>query len=306
MPLFEQLQKASFSDSPFPVVSVEVSGGIRDHLHEYPHAAGAAVEKLGRKLYVVKMEGLFHANFPRYPNLWPATLSRLRVLYEDQTTDNLVIPTIGTIRAYCRSWSETMTNKHSSGVSASFEFVEDQEQASLISSLITVNAAPFQQKADNFDAAYAALSDQAKDKTTESLFDSINDLANSILSIGDQVDAYGNLVASKVLGLVSLIDQFDRLAVAQDCRNYPLRNALHDLWDATLTLSQDVQGKRFQTQKYIVPTTMALSAVSQAIYRDTTHTVELMQLNPVEDVFAVRAGTPIVYYPPASNPDTSF
>jgi prophage DNA circulation protein len=37
MTAFQNLSKASFDGIAFPVATYEVSGGIRDHVHQYPH-----------------------------------------------------------------------------------------------------------------------------------------------------------------------------------------------------------------------------------------------------------------------------
>ena len=123
---FDTLQRASFQGIEFPITSMTLKGGIRDHIHEYPHAAGGAPEKLGRKLYEVSMQANFQSTFRAYPRLWPSALSKLRKIFEQQTTGDLVIPTIGTIQAYARNWTQQMEAKIRSGETATFEFVEDQ------------------------------------------------------------------------------------------------------------------------------------------------------------------------------------
>ena len=82
MPLFDNLERASFAGYAFPVSDVEVTGGLRDHVHEYPHSPGGAPEKLGRKLYEFSFTSPMLAGFPRYPKLWPETAASLRIVFE--------------------------------------------------------------------------------------------------------------------------------------------------------------------------------------------------------------------------------
>lgn len=296
MPAFARLQPASFGGITYPVSSVEVQGGIRDHIHEYPHSPGGAPEKLGRKLYTIRMEADFHATFTKYPNLWPQALGKLRKMFEDQATDDLVIPTVGTIKAYARTWSQHMTNTVASGEKAVFEFVEDQTDAFLTAALLEQDAKVLNRVTVNFNAA-KALADFAGDKTTESLFDQFSDAANSVFALGDQLDVLGNLLGAKLLALTALMSQADNLVFMQDPANYPLIKATRDLWSLAQDAADNLQAKQGGLLNYRVPGPMSMSAVSTAIYGDASHTVELMQLNVVEDLFAIPAGTNLNYYP---------
>lgn len=300
MPVFAQLQPASFFGYPFMVEEVEVIGSIRDHLHEYPHSPGAAIEKLGRRLYTIRMNCNFGANFPKYPGLWPQTLSLLRKKFEFEETGPLVVPTIGTIDAYCRNWTQTMTNKVSSGERANFEFVEDQDDASLVSSLISVDVVSTQRKVDDYKAKFdaaKAFGDFANDKKSESLFDAIANAANALFAIGDQIELSGNLLSAKLDFLINLFDQVDDLGFTKEAANYSLIDAVHELWRATIDARQSANGPNILPLIWVVPATMSMSMVSTSLYGDTSHTVELMQLNVVPNLFEVRAGTRITYVP---------
>ncbi len=100
MAAFDALLRASFLDYPFPVQDIDVKGGLRDHVHEYPHAPGGAPEKLGRKLYEFTFTCPFLTGLRGYPKLWPETLATLRIFFEGQNTGDLVVPTIGTINTF--------------------------------------------------------------------------------------------------------------------------------------------------------------------------------------------------------------
>lgn len=294
MPVFDTLKRASFNGVDFPVTEVEVTGGIRDHIHEYPHADGGSPEKMGRRLYLIKMHGDFQATFRRYPKLWPEGLGKLRGFFEKQLTGPLVIPTVGSIKAYARTWTQTMAPKQSrSGEQGTFEFVEDQDSNSLTKALITVNAGSLAAKLQLYDGK-KALTLFAKTADI-GLFDLVSNAVNSVLAIGDLAGAAINLVQAKLLAVTSLCGQVSDCATAKDGRNAPIISALHDLWDTAQQSNADLFKVQARPLIYVVPTTMAMSSVSIALYGDTKHTVELMQLNSVDDLFAVRAGTKITY-----------
>src|SRR5438105_4964362 len=132
---FDTLQRASFGGAEFPVESVSIVGGLRDHIHEYPHSQGGAPEKMGRKLYTIRMKAVFQTKFKLYPGLYPNTLNFLRKMFEEQSSADLVVPTIGTMTAYCRNWTQEMEWRIRNGEKADFEFVEDLAQDFLVTDL---------------------------------------------------------------------------------------------------------------------------------------------------------------------------
>jgi len=293
-PPITQLKRASFMGVEFPVSEIDVTGGIRDHIHEYPHADGGSPEKMGRRLYTIRMHGVFSSTFPKYPKLWPDGLAKLRGFFEKQLTGKLIIPTVGTIDAYARTWSQTMQPKSSlSGEMANFEFVEDQSTSALVASLVSTNVGAISQKAQAFDTKkeltkFGATADI-------SIFDAVSNAVNNVLAIGDLGGAAINLVGAKLLAATSLCATASETLTSKDGRNAPIIGALHDLWDTMLQSNANLFRTQARPLTYIVPTTMAMSSISMAIYGDTTHTVELMQLNVVDDLFSVKAGTEITY-----------
>lgn len=300
MPAFTKLKRASFMGIEFPVSEVEVRGGIRDHIHEYPHADGGAPEKLGRKLYEIKMVGNFQATFVKYPKLWPDGLKNLRQTFEKQLTGDLVIPTIGTIKAYARTWTQTMTPKSSlSGEIASFDFAEDQTDTSLVKEDLAVNiqVLPIMIGAVNAQRALAEFG-AARDI---SLFDALSNAVNSVLAVADIADAAAGLISAKILAVTDLCSQISNTLTAKDARNAPLISALHDLWDTSQRANENLFQEKARQLTYVVPSTMSVSAISSVLYDgDASRGIEIMQLNPIEDPFAVRAGTKINYLEPTT------
>lgn len=294
---FDKLQRASFDGIEFPVESVDVSGSIRDHIHEYPHADGGAPEKMGRRLYIVKMVANFQNTFKGYPDLWPTNLGKLRLMFENQLTSDLVIPTVGTIQAYCRNWSQLMEAKIRSGEKATFEFVEDQETKELTADLIRVGEpANFSSAGDDFLAS-KALFDFRDDKRAISIFDAISNLVNFVTAFKDQTEAGLALLDAKFMAVMNLLSQFDHTEAMLNPLNEPGIQVAMRLWAAAQKASEDLASKKTPIQIYVVPITSAMSSICAAIYGDTERVTELMQLNAVVNVMSIPAGTLIRFYP---------
>jgi len=310
MPAFDSLKRASFDGIEFPVRRMTVHGSLRFHVHEYPHTAGGQIETLGRKLYEIKMSVPMHATFPGYPDLWPVGLKRLRTLFENEETAKLYIPTIGEILAVCTDWPVTMDAKARSGEDAEFTFLEDQSSVFLVQGLIKTQAANIGNANDQLTAVmvdvqtndpdtFAAIQDDLSAAGTPTdIFSAIQDVANSIFAVRDQIDDFGLALESKILSLESLIEQAD--AVLSDPTLFRIHRALMDLWASADQLLQDLHQKNGELQSYRVPRTMAVSDISIAIYGDNSHGVELLQLNDIDDAFAVKPGSVVRYYPAAA------
>lgn len=290
MPVFDHLPPASFDGIEFPVRRVEVNGGIRDHVHEYPHSPGGEQEPLGRRLYTIRMQVPFHATFKRYPGLWPQRRDALRGRFEVEKRAELVIPTIGAIQARAINWRTVMEAKVQSGEEAEIEFREVQTGPFLISAL--AKAIP-----GNVEAAHDAFEEEAaKMPFRPDIFDGIRDAVNAILAFRDQAELYGMWLESKLLGLAALCGEASRtLDILQHPQWYRVLDALHQLWAQANELAKNVTGSRSEPRFYVVPNEMSVSQVSTAIYGDATHAVEILQLNDFDDAFAIKAGTRVRY-----------
>lgn len=323
MPAFDSLQRASFASIEFPIEEVTIDGGLRDHVHEYPHADGGAPEKLGRKLYVVHMKALFHATFRSYPGLWPGSLQRLRQFFELGATDDLAIPTIGTISAYAFEWKESQTARRRSGVSVDLTFREDQETAFLTNALVAVESnaisAAVEQLVlvrdsfentptgqvllvqDSPDTAVQRITPPTDDEMEVlGLIDGITESVNDILALGDQIDLAANVVSAKVERVTSLCAQLDRKPTLGDPRNEPIREALHDVWGAAEARRRDLAKRREQIMLYVTQRIMSVTDVSVAIYGDASRTTQILQLNAIENPWRIPKGTALRAYRPES------
>ncbi len=312
---FDKLQKAEFVGFSFPVSEITVVGGLRDHVHEYPHSPGGAPEKLGRKLYEFKLRACFQQGLRGYPNLWPETLASLRIFFEAGRTDDLVIPTLGTVSAYCTSWVETTRPKDNrQGVEVELTFREDDSNAFLVDELITKTTANYQGAVFDLQQTFADQSTRAAQTSAMldapdvimlapfpaveiAAFTEILSAANQVLSAIDTVLDIGSAVVDLALGLVALCENLDATStVLQDPTRYPLLYALQAVWSAAQKLANDAQRQGVTVIHYTVPTVMAITDVSRAIYGSNDHAVDIMACNAIPDVFSIQPGTVIKAY----------
>lgn len=314
---FDDLPRAGFAGFEFPVSHIEVIGGLRDHVHEYPHSPGGAPEKLGRKLYEVHYSCPMYQGSKLYPLLWPETVASLRIIFEGGNSFDLVIPTIGTITAYCTSWREVAdTKKARNGVTYDLVFREDDSNLFLVDKLITQTTASFSSSVAAYNAALQDQIDGPDD--AEALVDepdalmleapSGNDLqtlqqigsdASSVLGAVTAALSFGDTIASAALALASLCADADaNVAYLNMPTAWPLLYALEALWVQAIQLSQDALQTGFEVIYYTVPagTTMSVSAISTAIYGDASEAVTIMQTNALENPFAVPGGTVVKAY----------
>lgn len=287
MPAFDQLQPWAFDGLSFAVKNYSVRCKLRDHVHVYPHTPGGAVEKLGRELYTIHASASFQTTFKKFPNAWPQDLASLRNRFEQELTSGLLIPTIGTIQAYISSFEQSGSGKVRSGEYVELEFREDQDSAFLINQLIEV-------KASSLAAASAVVISAASDAGVS--LGSLTDLINSITAIGDQVELYGSLVASKLDGIAAACASLDSTFDFKLPKNWALISALHDVWLSSVTMKQDILRKSVPIIVYTTPTLMSVTDVAKALYGDSTRGAEVMQLNAIENPFQIAANTNLRAY----------
>ncbi len=291
MPVFDQLQRASFDGLEFPVKSVSIKGRYRHEEHEYLRVPGAVIEKLERGLYMIEMHALFDANVRGYgPRLWPDGVTVLRKKFEAGITGSLVIPTIGAIPAMQVDWDQTAEmGKLRSGELVKLSFKEDQTQRFL--ALAAVQAQ--QQDLATRTANLTIL----RPEDPPDIFDQILNAANSILAIKDQSDLYGGLLAAKVGMFTALLNEADKqLTDLNEPTNHELLDAFLELWDAAVRLGTNLAESPRGPRIYVTPRQMSCSDISTAVYGSTERAAELMTDNLFRDPFAVPAGTNVIYF----------
>jgi len=291
MPVFDQLERASFDGTQFLVRSCEITGNLRWSSHQYRHVSGHDPEKVGRNPYTVKMEAVFVTGNRDYPDLWPGRLNTIRNLFEFQETKDLVIPTIGHIDAFISEYNQKTDFKIRNGEEVSLTFVEDQMIDLIIGSQIITNPSSLTSAASNFEIQADTI------EPKPSIFESIVDSVNAVFAIKDQFDIFGGLLASQLARLLEFIDEANRIVVElQDPVNYQVLEAMKDIADAAIQLSKDLSDTGRQPLLFVCPGVMSVAQISASLYSNTERSAEIMLNNPLDDPFQVQAGTEIIYF----------
>ena len=333
MSAFQSLAKAAFDFIAFPVTSYEVTGGIRDHIHAYPHSPGGAAEKLGRELYRIRYSAVFDQRITGYgDNLCPGDLSDLRTRWEDQVTSTLTIPTIGDIQAYCKSWVERATPAtQQSGVEVELEFIEDQAQAFLVNSIVQISSSTLKSAGAEFDEQFQPLLDggtvsataptriiappvgttpRARSfaasytqlrETDVSALNKIRAAYQTALTVIEKPSRFADQVLRAAETLITLCQQnYERIRVLKNPLMWERAYAYKRVWSAAVKLRKDLNRESPRVLVYVAPIDTSIGAVSRSIYGDTSYASQIMQLNAIPNPLAIRKGTPLRYYDPSS------
>lgn len=312
MAFFDHVARCSFDGVEFPITGIECIGGLRDHIHEFPHADGGAPEKLGRKLYVIRIHAIFDEGITLYDNNYPGELARLREVFEVGFTRDLVLPNLGTIKAYCRSWPQKWDAAVRSGETAEFEFVEDPQisnagvfsieslpsQAGMFVQLDHYNQEQAAQEARFSDAFSALPPGGSLDLSQVSLIQpgllsSFGSAFNAVITLRDQESLYGALLEAKVASVLRSADLIDK-AISSPF-DVSLLYAVQDMISSVQKFQKNATNTLAPIKKYTTPRFMSVSAISAAIFGDTTHAMDILQMNPIADAFRVPPQTVIDY-----------
>lgn len=283
MNYLDTLPRMTFDGLPIPFKRLTIKGGLREHTHEFPHADGGAVEKLGRKLYTFNVNAIFLDEARGFTNLLN-TVADLRNKFEFGRTGELVVPNIGTILAVATNWTETLDAKMRSGEEVEIEFLEDEEF--LLKDIVS--------EAGYYDLVAAEVALQlevAKLPAPPDLFAALADAVDSVAAIGDQVELMGNQIEARVRKVQSLCERIDRsLDILNKPVNHKLLDALHGVWEASVKLHANVLKSTTGVVLYTTPVRMSVSQVSVAVYGKTSRAVDIMRSNAIEDAFSIPAG----------------
>lgn len=289
--LIKRLRRASFGGVEIVYDEIKVIGGMRKHVHEYPHQPGGAPEKLGRQLTEVHIRGVFLVALAGDDtNRWN-TLNALQKWFENGDTLKLVVPQLGTLDAFCYGWERTLSSKMRSGELGDLKFLEDQSSKFSIDDTLKVDQISRQETYDAFSLAAAPY------RKPNSLLDDLLNAASDVQSYIDKGNLYANQLAAKVESLVNLCVVADRdIKEFNDPTNTALTQAFLDLWMATGDLANDLQGTGRALLTWVVPMQMDLSSIANGIYGDAARGTDLLGLNYIADFTAVPAGSKIRYY----------
>lgn len=276
-----------------PARKISVRGGMRDHEHIYPHSPGAGVELLGRDLYKIEVVPVFDAHLipDRYRDLWPNRLRQLREKFEAGERGPIQIPTVGVIRGYCKTWEQEMdASRLLSGEEVIWNFTEDSDQLRLSTEVISISG--MSASRGQVQKTLAAIPGKKN-----SLWDTLMQTIDSLLAIRDQFELYSSLIESKLLSILSIIQQLDDAATElSNPENWPLVEALQSVWTQARIYYEDKKQLGFTTKYYTTRKVMSSMQLAIILYDDTSKASELLQLNGFADPMEIPAGTKVKYY----------
>lgn len=288
----EDLPKAAFNGIEFPITEVTVKGGIREHTHEFAHSDEWEDETLGRKPYMVTMHIAFHIISPSpdgQRDLWPDQINGLFQEWNDSENGELYIPTVGIMSARAIDFERTANFSVLTGEDVVVTFKETRRKPIELFNIDT----DVDTKLIAAQAELAAIPRSQLLLDISRIFDKIEKAVAAVQRVVDTPDKYAAIAESKIAFLSNLCREADAHVTMQDPNYAKVMNALHDLWAASNTLAKNVAKKLGTIQIYVVPVEMPVTTIASAIYGDSDRTMEILQLNPIEDAFAVPAGTRI-------------
>lgn len=286
---FDGLVPVRFKGIAFPVRSVNVRGGLRDHVHEFPHAAGGQPEKLGRKLYEIRMVACFHVTFRQYPDLWPKGITDLFQLFETGETAQLAVPTLGVIFAYCVDWSKDQEARARSGENAEFLFRED---ASNKNSPYSFTVGSIEKLEADFKKFQVEAEKMKGIGGIGGLVDNITNSVNSVTAIKDQVELQSNLVAANVTKVATLCQQGNAtLKIFDQSENHAVKEALHNLWYSAYKLTKDITQRAGTPKTFTTPAMMPVTTIAKSLYGDSSRATDILRMNQIVDPFRVPPNT---------------
>ena len=311
--VLDSVQRASFGDVEFACERVAIRGALRDFVHEYKHTAGGQPEIQGRRLYTFEFDALFSAEHPLYPDAWPGSWDKLQSKFEAGTIADLVVPTLGTLKAYCLDWPVDVDFKRMrDGIKARLTFREDND--AIFNALVDPDSIP------SLPTRVAALKEEVANAAEFSTGSAIEDPGNAPISIG-LFDAIIGLAADieaaaqfsefvveqyidKVTALVESCQRLEeRTAALNKPKNWKIVRAIQALGVSAIKIGEDVQRRLSPVILFEVPAVMSIVDVSVSLYGDATHAVELLNLNRdpiIEDAFAIPQGYVLRAYAPSS------
>lgn len=303
---FDKLPKAEFGGFKFPYSSIQVSGGWRHHVHEWPHVNGGGLEKIGRELYRVSITPIFDENVDYDDEnngtpLYPDVLAALQELFYAGLTHKLVIPSLGVMLAFMSKFSRRTNVALRSGEEVSMEFVQDMTANFRLTGVIPKGSGGVRRRKFLYEDAIDAYIKETNATQTQAdidLLDQITGFADSILAIVDSAELVTNQVAAKLGQLSQLVQRADRsLSFITNPQAWPVVEAGKDFWSsinelaATATRANDVK-------EYVTPSQMTLPSLSAAVYGgDASRGRDILDMNSIEDALAIPAGTVIRYLP---------
>ncbi len=289
-----QLQRSSFDGIAFACFRYRVMGGLREHVHEYLHTPGGDPESLGRKLYEFEFDALFSTNSPSYPDAWPGDLSDLRDRFEREVISDLVVPSLGTIKARCINWpTEFDFQKRRDGETAKLTFREASTNELVVGNVVQVQPGALKPALD----AALVLAEEAG---LGDLFSSVKKMVGDIQGLRGRYEMQAEILQAKVVSTIAACQELDEsIKELANPLNYKLAEAVIELGWLAIQIHKDLLRSALPIIPYVVPTTMSIFEVSSAIYGNADRGLEILKINAIDDAFAIPSGTLLRVYAPS-------
>lgn len=284
------MRRASFAGLEFPWNKISIKGSLRHHVHEYPHQPGGEIEGLGRKLYEFHFSCDFHDTFFGWSNLYPVQLGKLRRVFETEVTSDLFVPNFGTIKAKAISWDQNLVARVRSGETVEFTFLENTQNDFSIGFILGSSTAAMMPAVARLKATAAAQGIES------SLFDDLVKAVADLIGLVQGGEIVAAIAASKVATILNICAAIDDLSIFNLASSYPTANLNREVWASANQINVDLLRKQQPLASYFVDHLMSIIEVAQAIFNDTIHAIEILQLNSLDDAMAIPAGTIIQHY----------
>lgn len=299
---FDSLQRAQFGTVQFAWESISIRSDYRYTTHEYRKTSGGRLEKHGRTLYTFSFACIFDEALSRitlengqegYPNSYPKGLKALRRFFEQGTTQDLVVPTMGTTAAMLTRWQQSAAMPVMSGERVILDFTEDMEDEFQLQDVAAPNVV---QNVASAGATLKKLTGSLVPK--DNLWDGIQNALDQLLAIRDQAGIAGELIAGKAAALATMCDEVDRTVQAlNDPLNFAALEALKELTFAAQRLAIDIRDEAVSPiRTYTTKAMVTIQQLSAILYGTTSKSMDLLQLNSFDDALRIPAGKSIRYY----------
>lgn len=304
---FKDLPVASFSVGGqkygFPVQGIRQSGGNRLVQRERPYRDGAKLDDTGSRPRIWTMTGIFN-NDVQYnepglaevngstTRLYPDILNYLIDLFDIHETGDLVVPTIGKVRARAESYDRAEEVEPRSTAEVTFTFVEDNEDDVNFRTLATPTAqanAKRLAETTTFDAQSAGDWDQAL-ADIDTFMNELEDLANSPGDVAGDIKAKHRQVVGAHkkairIGSNALVPGRSQLLGTEGNRTE--RKLQRESAMAARTTNEARRG-RPRIITLVVHRDTSLFAVAATAQQDFE---ELVEINPTLDPLFIPAGS---------------
>lgn len=290
--VLSQLKTASFAGLSFPWEDCHVDFSYRHHVHIFLHTDGGAVEKLGRHLYRVRFTIPAHETLgASFRAFYSRTLPQLWRTIELGTTADLVVPSLGTMRAFVPDAKRVLQARVTSGERVELSFLEDQEALFSASALV-------QPSVESLPEQNAAVVELAAGAGVEvGVLAALSLAVDELVALRSTVDVYANVVQAKAQGVVYRCEQLRRHPAMGLAKNFKALLALVQLHYAVVLILKDAARRARPVARITTPDkTMSVVQISAWRYGTTARANEILLINAFPDPLAVPGGTEILYY----------